>query len=111
MRRIIHLKLEKHRYIVFKIHSKKRISSRDFIRKIWKSIDDLFGCKGSANTGLWVVDFDDKENKGIIRCDLKSLKTVKVALIMITDIAKNIPMMVQILGVSGTIKTAKEKFY
>ncbi|MBD3229634.1 MAG: ribonuclease P [Candidatus Lokiarchaeota archaeon] len=105
------MKLEKHRYIVFKVHSKKKISKRDFIRRIWKSIDDLFGCKGAADTGLWVVCFEENEKKGIIRCNLKSLKPVKAALIMITNMTRRVPMMIQILGVSGTIKTAKEKFY
>ena len=105
------MKLEKHRYLILKIYANITFSERQFISRIWDSIYELFGCKGASETGLWLVDFDINEKRGIIRCNLESLNQVKVALILITEILRNNPIMIRILGISGTIKRAKEKFY
>jgi ribonuclease P/MRP protein subunit POP5 len=104
------MKLEKHRYIIFRFFSGKMISEKPFINAIWDSIYEIWGVKGASETGLWLIDFDNKNNRGIIRCNLKSLKTVKIALILMTHV-QNVPIMIQIIGISGTIKTGKEKFY
>jgi len=55
------MKLEKHRYVIFKYFTANEINEEDFIKIIWGSIDGLFGCKGSSETGLWVVDFNTKD--------------------------------------------------
>jgi len=105
------MKLVKHRYIAFKYYSEENITKEEILNKIWESIYSMFGCIGAAETGLWMIDLDEKNNRGIIRCDLPSLNKVRVAMVLITRIKENKPFMFKILGVSGTIKKAKEKYY
>ncbi|MHA1752769.1 MAG: Rpp14/Pop5 family protein [Candidatus Helarchaeota archaeon] len=105
------MKLEKHRFVVFKFYSENTILKDNFIKGIWDSIYKIFGYKGASETGLWIIEFDNVNKKGIIRCSVKSLNYIKIALILTTYIPKDNPVMFQIVGVSGTIKKAKEKFY
>ncbi|MHA1230186.1 MAG: Rpp14/Pop5 family protein [Candidatus Helarchaeota archaeon] len=105
------MKLEKHRYVVFKYYAENEITKEEFIKGLWNSIYEVFGCKGASETGLWIIEFNKNEKKGILRCDLKSLIKIRVALTLITELPRNNRIMFQILGISGTIKKAKEKFY
>ncbi|MHA1268662.1 MAG: Rpp14/Pop5 family protein [Candidatus Helarchaeota archaeon] len=105
------MKLKKHRYIVFRFFTENEIQINQFTKNLWESIYELFGCKGASETGLWIIDLDNNEKKGIIRCDLESLTKIRIALTLLSEISRNVPIMIQILGVSGTIKKAREKYY
>lgn len=98
----------KKRYILFELISEKRLNEKDFSRELWNNFLRLFGEVGCARAKIWLVIFNEKKNKGIIRCANEHSEEVKAGLLFLKEIkgAKAIP---KILLVSGSLKKLKEK--
>ncbi len=115
------VKLERHRYIVFEIISERNDINEDNIKStLWNQIFRLFGEFGTSQTGLWIIYYDKENKRGVIRTSLKYYENVRAALVMITSIfgkqdersgRKDHDVIFHVLGVSGTIKTIKEKYF
>jgi len=104
------VKEDRNRYIVFKIYSDNYISKEDLTRDIWRTLLAMYGEYGASKTNFWLIEYDENTKKGIIRCTHTTINMIRAVLTFITKIAET-PVIVRTLGVSGTIKTAKEKFY
>ncbi len=101
---------ERGRYIVFEIITElEEISKSDLLNSITRSLFSLHGELGASKTGIWLIEFDERKKKGIIRCSHKGLIELRTSLAVISQINKN-PVIFHVLGISGTIKKAKEKF-
>ncbi len=99
----------KKRYIVFEIISNGTIEYGPLVSSIWKSMINLFGEKGAAESRAWVIKNLYNENHGIIRCSHDKTEEVRTALTFIKMIEdKNV--IIRVLGITGTIKTAKIKY-
>lgn len=85
------------RYIVFKLGD--CTSLQDFKSKI-----EEFYADSDFSYHPWVVLFDDKVRKGLLKCGHKQRYFIEEAIENSGDLD------VEILGVSGTIKKAKIKF-
>ncbi|NVM03682.1 MAG: ribonuclease P protein component 2 [Candidatus Helarchaeota archaeon] len=108
------MKAEKHRYIAFEIISKiNEITEEKLLNTIWHQLYTLYGEHGTSKMGLWLMNFDPKNKKGILRCNLKELDKLRTALATITsfDRKKQPEVIFYIIGISGTIKTIKEKYF
>jgi ribonuclease P/MRP protein subunit POP5 len=102
----------KRRYIAYKVISEEKILFPDLVNTIWHSILNCLGELGASETDLWIAKdtYDEKHQTGIIRCSHKSVEKVRAALALIQRIG-DIRVVIKVLGVSGTIKTAKIKFF
>ena len=100
---------ENWRYIVFELLSKTAIKEQDVVRAITGSILKMFGEFGASKTNVWLIEYDSKTKKGIVRCSHKAVETVVASVTLITKIVESEAAFV-VKGVSGTIKKAKEKF-
>ncbi len=100
---------EKNRYLVLEIISDKKFSKKAVQRAIWDTAFDFLGIFGVAKLSLWVVDWDEKKQKGIVKVNKQSVKEIKTIIALIERIEgkKALP---RILGISGTIKAAKKKW-
>jgi ribonuclease P/MRP protein subunit POP5 len=98
---------ESNRYIAFSIISYDEISRRDLINEIFYSSRTLLGDVGSSEMGLRLFSFED--NKGIIRCAAAKTWEARAVLATIFSI-KNIRTRINVLGISGTIQRATEKY-
>jgi len=108
------LKAEKHRYIAFEIISEdNEISSEKILKTIWSQLYSLYGEYGTSKIGLWLIYYDPESKKGVIRCSLSELDKLRTALATITSFRrKREPeIIIYILGISGTIKSIKEKYF
>ena len=115
------VRLEKHRYIIFElITNRDDIDEKKLSDTLWNQILRLFGETGTSQTGLWMIYYDKENKRGVIRTSLDYYENVRAALSVITKLYerqdfqakhKNSELIFHVLGVSGTIKTIKEKFF
>jgi ribonuclease P/MRP protein subunit POP5 len=102
---------EKKRYIVFEIISDDKIEFKDIKNSILNACNKFLGEFGCAKANPYIIEncFDSSSKKGILRVTNKSLNDIKAALSMIKDI-NNQRVIFKIIGVSGILKKAKNKF-
>jgi len=115
------VKLERHRYIVFEIITDRNDIDEEIIKNtLWNQIFRLFGEYGTSQTGLWIIYYDLENKRGVIRTSLKFYENVRSALALITSMfvkqddktkRNNHNVIFHVLGVTGTIKTIKEKYF
>lgn len=103
---------EKQRYLVFGIISKKDFELNELVSTVWDKAQQLFGEVGTAEFSLWVpANLYDKTKKiAIARCNHTSVEKMRAVLASIRDI-NNEPVLIHILGVTGTIRSARRKFF
>ncbi len=100
---------EKKRYIVIKIDFEE-IDFEEFCSELKRKVLELFGLVGYAKMNLKIIKdtFDGK--RVIVRCSHKYVEHLRFALISIDKIKKK-KVSLSCVGVSGTLKGAKNKFY
>ncbi|CAG1001872.1 hypothetical protein METP2_03339 [Methanosarcinales archaeon] len=98
---------EKKRYIAFEINSQKTINRQELIREISNSIISLFGDKGASEINPSLMSFEGRF--GILRCAREKTNETRAGLACINNI-HGILVSIHVLGISGTIKGATEKF-
>ena len=98
---------EKKRYIAFEINSDKTIIRQELVREISNSIISLFGDKGASEINPSLMSFEGRF--GILRCAREKTNETRAALACINNI-RAIRVSFYVLGISGTIKGATEKF-
>ena len=102
----------KKRYIAYQIIAEKNVSFDDFSNAVWHSTLNLLGELGTAETNLWVLQstHDPAKQRGLIRCSPTAVENVRAALALIQRIGDG-RVIVKVLGVSGTVKGARVKFF
>ncbi len=98
---------DKKRYIAFEVASEQIINRQELIYEILNSTCSLFGDAGCSHINPMLVAFDGRY--GIVRCSREKTPQVRAALACINN-AKGIRVSILVLGISGTIKGAMEKF-
>ena len=103
---------ENARYLVFEIISKKDFDIAEAVDALWQSSLALFGETGASKFSLWVPYnlYDREKKRGIVKCAHTSVEEVRSAIAAIKQIG-NEPAIVHVLGVTGTILSAKKKFF
>jgi RNase P/RNase MRP subunit POP5 len=94
------------RYIAILVRSDKDIDGRSLFDSIERKIHFLYGVAGSSRINFKPIDFND--NIAIIRCNHVSLPLMRIVIAHIQEIDER-PVMLQVLRVSGTIRTLRKK--
>lgn len=97
----------KKRYIKFKIITNQTISEKQINETINETIATIFGDYGIAQQKIWLIEWNEKEKTGIIRCSLETIDKTKAGLLFIQEI-KGEKVIPTIIKVSGTIKKLKK---
>ncbi|MFX0097613.1 MAG: Rpp14/Pop5 family protein [Candidatus Hodarchaeota archaeon] len=103
-------KRERRRYIAFDLLSEGEITKNMLIRTIANEIMRVYGEYGASKAQFWLSYYEEKSKRGIIQCSHKTVDLIRVPLATITNIEKT-PVLIHVLGISGTIKTAKDKYF
>jgi len=98
---------EKKRYIAFEINSEKLITRQELVREISNSIISLFGDTGASEINPALMSFEGRF--GILRCAREKKNETRAGLACINNIHGS-RISIMVLGISGTIKSATEKF-
>ncbi len=98
---------DKKRYIAFEITSEQTITRQEIGEGTMDSICSLFGDMGASEINFGLMSYDGRY--GIIRCSRDRTTETRAALACINKI-RGIRISILVLGISGTIKGAIEKF-
>ena len=99
------------RYIVFEVISDGKITYGDLVSAIWNSMLSFLGELGSSEAKTWIVQnlYKEEEQKCVIKCRHDYVEQVRAVLSLIQMVGET-RATVRILGVTGTIKSARTKY-
>lgn len=97
------------RYITLKIVGEQFIEKEDLIRALWDAVLQLFGEYGASRVNLSLIEYKAEKNYAILRCSHGVLDMVRASVASVTEI-KGKPVAINVLGVSGTLKSLRKKF-
>jgi len=97
----------KKRYLAFELISEGPVGRSDLVKEIMYSASSLLGDVISSECDIKVLGFEDW--KGIIQCSNDRVKETRASLAALTRINGKRATL-HILGISGTVKRATEKF-
>ena len=100
---------EKKRYLVFELDTKDNINSSDLFSSIEKACLDFMGILHFAKAGVIILQNQYENNKGIIKVNNRYVDYAKASMMLIKDINGQ-KVNVRVIGVSGILKKAKDKF-
>ena len=98
---------EKKRYLAFEVMSEKTLNRQELVREILNSMISIYGDKGASEINPSLMSFDGK--CGILLCEREKRLETRSGLACINNI-HGIRVSILVLGISGTIKGATEKF-
>lgn len=103
---------EKKRYIVFEVLSDREQELGAVVDAAWSAMIDLLGEKGTAEANPWILKdlFDPELQRGGIRVNKDCVEEVRAALALITEMGST-DVTVQVLGVTGTMDSARKKYF
>ena len=101
----------KSRYIVFEIISESPVEYDNFRDALWNSIINFLGEFGSSDANLRILKnlYDTKSQRGVIKCRHDMVEHVRTSLSLIAIIGES-RVAIRIHGVTGTIKSARNKY-
>lgn len=99
------------RYIIFEIISETSIAYSDLVNAIWNSMLNFLGENESSEAKVWLIQnlYDEKNQKGVIKCRHDYVEHMRATLSLISMVGES-KVIIKILGVTGTIKSAKNKY-
>lgn len=97
------------RYVVFEIVSEKPVEYGDFVASFWSSLLNFLGEHGAANARIWIIRNLYDKQRGVIKCQHDYVEFTRAALTLVQIIGET-KALVRVLGVTGTIKSAKNKY-
>jgi ribonuclease P/MRP protein subunit POP5 len=98
---------DKKRYFAFEVIAEKTLNRYEMIDCIMNSIFTLFGDAGGSIINARLISFDG--TTGIVRCQRDKTGELRSALACINN-SRGARVSIFVLGISGTIKGATEKF-
>jgi len=103
---------EKKRYLAFELISDEKLEFGEIVNAFWHSLLNLVGETGASQANIWFVKdtWDEKNQRGLLRCENNYVEYVRAAMALIERIGDN-RVIPYTLGVSGTMKAAKRKFF
>lgn len=100
------------RYLAYEVISDTKLEFIDVMNAIWFSVIGLLGELGAAEVQMRIIKDSWKADKqaGLLRVGHTAVEPVRAALALAARIG-DVPIIIRVLGVSGTIKGARKKFF
>jgi RNase P/RNase MRP subunit POP5 len=96
------------RYVSFRLHTEdKKISEKDLTTAIWDNLLSIYGEVHSADSRLYMSDYNKDQLTGILQCDAALLREVLTAACLIGSI-KGAKVCFEPRKTAGTIKSLRE---
>ena len=100
---------ERNRYIVFEVISDSNFTRKCIVREIWNIILEFLGELNASKLSLWMMDWNDETQRGLLKVNHLSVDELRSALSTIKEIDRK-RVIFHVLGVSGTLKSAKSQY-
>ncbi|MBR9682096.1 MAG: ribonuclease P protein component 2 [Candidatus Aenigmarchaeota archaeon] len=103
---------DRKRYLAYQVVSDKKLEFSEINNVIWYSVMNFMGERGAAEADVWVIrnTYEDERKIGLIKCSHTSVEDVRTALALVQKMGEN-RLIIRVLGISGTMKAAKKKFF
>ncbi len=103
---------EKHRYIVFDVICDRDRELGQVVDAAWDAVLDFLGQDGAAAAEPWVLEdlFDAEQQRGAVKVKKGEVEEVRAALALVQEIGGE-DAALQVLGVTGTMDSAREKYF
>ncbi len=98
---------ERNRYLVFEVVSDRTPGRKDVVDSIWATVLRLYGEVGASRTSMWVMDYDRKKKKGVVKVNHGGVETVRSAIAAADGVGGG-KAVFNVLKVAGTLKKARE---
>ena len=95
------------RYLAFELEAEDKVEARELMKEIHESQFSLFGDIGAARNRLKLISFDGRF--GLLRHHHAHIQETRAVLASVCSIG-GIRAMLRTKGISGTIKSATEKY-
>lgn len=95
------------RYFAFELIGGKGVERSDLLREIFSCAGALVGDMGSSECDIRLLDFED--SKGVVRCIRERVDMTRAVLASVTSVNGK-PVIVHVLGISGTVHGATNKY-
>ncbi|MBU0666599.1 MAG: Rpp14/Pop5 family protein [Nanoarchaeota archaeon] len=99
---------EKKRYVVYEVITTSCKKS-DYSREILNNCKRFLGVLESAKAGIMHVLFNKEKQRGVVRVSSKYMNKLKLSLMFIKQLDEE-DALIKSIGVSGTLRKAKEKY-
>lgn len=103
------MKRLRRRYLALRVHGGGPCSLESLRDRLETEFIELFGLWGFSQAGIRVLEFDDSRREVVVACWHRWLPMVRACATMIADLRES-PVIVQVMGVSGTIRRLRRKF-
>jgi len=100
---------EKNRYVAFELLSDRRFSRDEVVKAIWNSLLRFLGEIVVGEMGVWVMDWSEERQRGILKTRHTSVKDLRLGLSMLSKVGDS-KASVHVFGVSGTLRKARERY-
>jgi len=94
------------RYLRFKVASERRFHFSEIADAIQRGVLQLYGVHGLSQLEPVLMDFDEEDQTGILRCAHPHLRQMRASMAYITSISGSAAS-IHVLRVSGTIKSLR----
>jgi len=100
---------EKKRYVVFEVISVKALEPKELFDAINKQCLEFMGTLHFGKAGILILKNQLSKDQGVIRVNHKYVDFLRASLMLINEINKK-KVNINVKGVSGILKKAREKF-
>ncbi|RXA19849.1 ribonuclease P [Methanosarcina sp. MSH10X1] len=107
MKRLLPSLRAKKRYLAFELISEGPVGRSDLVKEVMYAASSLLGDVTASECDIKVLGFEDW--KGIIQCSHTKVKETRASLATLTRVSGKRATL-HVLGTSGTVKRATEKF-
>jgi len=101
---------EKNRYVAFELSSDRKCVRDDVVKAVWSTTLRFLGESRASEMSLWIMDWEDATQRGILKVNHKSIKDLRCGLSMLASVG-GAPASVRVLSVSGTLKSVRERHF
>ncbi|MFH1787156.1 MAG: Rpp14/Pop5 family protein [archaeon] len=101
---------KRQRYVVFEVAGEETFKKEEVYKSLASTGIKALGEIGFAGLGFWLTDFDENKQKGILKINHDQKDQAK-ALLALASTVNGKPARFSSMGVSGTIKKAKKKWW
>ncbi len=99
------MKRTRRRYVLFQLHSGgARIEEKELTSALWNSLLSIYGELQAADSRLYMVEYDEDRNTGILQCNASLLRPIITAASLVHVISGN-PVCFEPRKTAGTIKS------
>jgi ribonuclease P/MRP protein subunit POP5 len=98
----------KKRYLALKVVCEQSVNERDVRDAVWNAVLKLFGEYGVSQTNLGFMEYDPQRDYVVVRCSHTAVEMVRASIASIMEINGK-PVVVHVIGVSGTLRALRKK--